>query len=180
MKANKHSIFLVHIFKIFSPINLPKFASITQFFLKFGHFLQFSSFFSLIWLHWALSWIFQRIRMSSYNFSRKSYIWLNIWAKGGKKWPKICRSMLYTVTNNAITSEANSIFSWNKKQWKPNKIVFLMIYTFVYFKENVFPKYALIFQTLRKFGNFCHFREVFFNFFVYCGRVDYSIGFSKN
>ena len=39
-----------------------------------------------------------------------------------------------------------------------------MIYTFVYFKENVFPKYALIFQTLRKFGNFCHFREVFFNF----------------
>ena len=72
---------------------------------------------------------------------------------------------IYAVTNNAITSEANSIFSWNKKQWKPNKIVFLMIYTFVYFKENVFPKYALIFQTLQKFGNFCHFREVFFIFF---------------
>ena len=40
-----------------------------------------------------------------------------------------------------------------------------MIYTFIYFKENVFPKYALIFQILRKFGNFCHFREVFLNFF---------------
>ena len=38
-----------------------------------------------------------------------------------------------------------------------------MIYTFVYFKKNFFPKHALIFQTLQKFGNFCHFREVFFN-----------------
>ena len=27
---------------------------------------------------------------------KQSSIWLNIWAKGGKKWPKICRSMLYT------------------------------------------------------------------------------------
>ena len=46
---------------------------------------------------------------------KKSCIWLNIWAKGGKKWPKACQSMLYAVTNNAITSEANSIFPWNKK-----------------------------------------------------------------
>ena len=67
---------------------------------------------------------------------------------------------IYAVTNNAITSEASSIFSWNKKQWKPNKMVFLMIYYFIYFKENVFPKYALIFRTLRKFGNFHRFREV--------------------
>ena len=37
VKANKYSIFLVHTFKIVSPINLPKFAS-TQFFLKFRHF----------------------------------------------------------------------------------------------------------------------------------------------
>ena len=37
------------------------------------------------------------------------------------------------------------IFLWNKKQWKADKykIVFLIIYTFIYFKENVFPKYAL-------------------------------------
>ena len=143
-------------------------------------FCNFFHFFSLICLHWALSWIIQRIGMSSYNFSKKSYISLNIWAKGGKKWPKICQSRLYTVTNNTITSEANSIFSWNKKQWKPNKIVFLMIYTFIYFKENVFPKYALIFQTLRKFGNFCHFGEVFFNFLSNVVRMDSSIGFSKN
>ena len=27
---------------------------------------------------------------------KQSSIWLNIWAKGGKKWPKICQSMLYT------------------------------------------------------------------------------------
>ena len=48
---------------------------------------------------------------------------------------------------------------------KTKKIIFLKFYTFVYFKENVFPKYVLLFQTLRKFGNFCHFREVFLNFF---------------
>ena len=36
MKANKHSIFLVYTPKIFSPINLPKCALITQFFLKFS------------------------------------------------------------------------------------------------------------------------------------------------
>ena len=35
-----------------------------------------------------------------------------------------------------------------------------MIYYFIYFKENVIPKYALMFQTLRKFGNFHRFREV--------------------
>ena len=144
-------------------------------------FCSFLHFFSLIWLHWALSWIILRIRMSSYNFSKKSYIWLDIWAKGGKNWPKICRSILYAITNNAIISGANSIFSGNKKQWKPNKIVFLMMYTFIYFKENVFPKYALIFQTLRKFGNFCHLREVFFNFFLSnVVRMESSIGFSKN
>ena len=49
------------------------------------------------------------------------------------------------------------IFLWNKKQWKAEKIVFLIIYTLIYFKEIVFPKYALIFQILRKFGNFRHF-----------------------
>ena len=79
-----------------------------------------------------------------------------------EKLPKIVSAF----SNNAITSKVFGIFLWNKKQWKADKIVFLMIYTFVYFKENVFPKYALIFQTLRKFGNFCHFGEVFFNFFV--------------
>ena len=40
-----------------------------------------------------------------------------------------------------------------------------MIYTFVYFKENVFPKYALIFQILQKFGNFPHFLGGFLEFF---------------
>ena len=58
------------------------------------------------------------------------------------------------------------IFLWNKKQWKDDKIAFLLIYTFIYFKENVFPKYALIFQTLKKFGNFRHFCVVLLNFFV--------------
>ena len=32
--------------------------------------------------------------------------------------------MLYALTNISITSEASSIFSWNKEQWKANKIFF--------------------------------------------------------
>ena len=55
-----------------------------------------------------------------------------------------------------------------------------MIYTFVYFKENVFPKYALIFQTLQKFGNFHHFREVSSIFLSNLVRMDSFIGFSEN
>ena len=78
-----------------------------------------------------------------------------------KKLPKI----IFVFSNNAITSKVFGIFLWNKKQWKADKIVFLIIYTFIYFKENVFPKYALIFQILWKFDNFHHFWRVFLNFF---------------
>ena len=39
-----------------------------------------------------------------------------------------------------------------------------MIYPFIYFKKNVLPKYALIFQTLQKFGNLS-FQGGFLNFF---------------
>ena len=45
----------------------------------------------------------------------------------------------YAFTNNAITSEIHRIFSWNKKQWKTDKIALLMIHSFIYFTENVFP-----------------------------------------
>ena len=98
------------------PINLPKFASITQIFLTLGHIWSFLHFFSLMWLHWAVSWFFQRVRTSSYNLCEKSYIWVNIGAKGGNTWPKICRCMIYAVTNSAITSEVSMKFSWNKKR----------------------------------------------------------------
>ena len=101
--------------------SLPKLPSITQFFLKCGHFLQFSIlllFFLLIWLHCTLSSVFPRIRISSYNLNNRGYILLNIWAKGGKKWPNICQSILYAVTSNVVTSEINRIFSWIKKQWR--------------------------------------------------------------
>ena len=37
---------------------------------------------------------------------------------------------IYAVSNNAITSEINKMFSWNKKQGKANKIVFLPFVTF--------------------------------------------------
>ena len=40
------------------------------------------------------------------------------YAKGSKKWQKICWWMIYAVTNNAITSEVTRIFSWNKKTMK--------------------------------------------------------------
>ena len=49
MKANKclatvvSIYFLMHTFKIVSPINLLTFAVITQVFLKFGQFLEFSA-----------------------------------------------------------------------------------------------------------------------------------------
>ena len=101
-----------------------------------------------------------------------------------KKFPKI----ILVFSNNAITSNVMGIFSGNKKQWKADKIAFLIIYTFVYFKENVFPKYALIFQILQKFGNFClfwegaggeggGFLELFLSNVV---RMGSFMGFSKN
>ena len=43
MKANKYKIFLKYIFEIVSPINLPKFNSISQILLKIGHFFEFSA-----------------------------------------------------------------------------------------------------------------------------------------
>ena len=52
-----------------------------------------------------------------------------------------------------------------------------MIYTFIYFKKNVLPKYALIFQTLQKFGN-CHFRDILF-FWSNVVRMDSSIVFQR-
>ena len=132
--------------------------------------------FGLVWLHWAASWIFRRIRTSSYNFCKKGYIWLNIWAKGGKKWPKICQWITYASTNNAVTSEVYIIFSWKKKkkQWQADKIAFLMINTFIYFTENVFPKYALTFQIFQKFGNFLHFLGLFQFSFLVKTYMDYS------
>ena len=78
-------------------------------------------------------WVFQRIRTSIYNFCKKSYIWLNIWANECKKRSKICRWIIYALTNNAITSEVYKIFLWNRKRWQVDKIACLMIYTFIYF-----------------------------------------------
>ena len=73
--------------------------------------------------------------------------------------------IIFVLSNNAITSKVFRIFLWNKKRWKTDKIVFLIIYTFIYFTENVSPKYALIFQILRKFGNFRNLGGVFLKLF---------------
>ena len=82
MKDNKCRIFLMYIFRLIMAINLPKFALISQIFLKFYHFLVFSTFFfAKMWVDWDVIWFFQRIKTNSSNFCLKSYIWLNIWTK---------------------------------------------------------------------------------------------------
>ena len=104
-------------------------------FVTFLRFLRFFVFFCLMWLDWDVLWVFQRIRTNSNNFCEKSYIWLNIWAKWGKNWPKMFRKFIYGVSNNATTSEVYIIILWNKKHWKADKIVFLLI-IFLYIFEN--------------------------------------------
>ena len=44
MKDDKYRIFLMYIFRVIMAINLPKFALISQIFLKFYQFLVFSTF----------------------------------------------------------------------------------------------------------------------------------------
>ena len=61
-----------------------------------------------------------------------------------------------------------------KKQWQADKIVFLMVNTFIYFTENVFPKYALIFQIFQKFGNFLYFLGLFQFPFLVKTYIEYS------
>ena len=78
-----------------------------------------------------------------------------------KKWTKICRWMIYAVSNNPITSKVYRIFLWNKKQWNADK-------------ENLFPKYALIFQIFQKYDNFLQI-WVFFNFWSNVARMDSSL-----
>ena len=94
----------MYTFKIVNPVNLPNCVLISQMFLNFRHFfLVFWNFFSLIRLDFAVLWVFQKIRTSSYNLCKKSYIWLNIWAKWGKKF--VMNDIWYAVRDNAITSE---------------------------------------------------------------------------
>ena len=137
-------------------------------------------FFSLVWLHWALSWIIQRIRMSSYNYGKKCYIRLNIWANRGKKWPKICWSMLYVVTNNAILQKQD-VYCQEINNWKPNKTVFLRIYTLYTLRKmfsQTMPWYSKHYKNLVIFVILGRFSSFFFLFNVV--RMDSSIGFSKN
>ena len=149
----------MYIFRIFALLNLPKFASITQ--IKF-------KIFSLMWLHWVASRVFQRIRTISCDFCKKSFIWLNIWAKGGNQndwkfadeWyllsPIMQQLQKYVEYSHEIKNNDKLIilhFWW----YILYMLYILMIYTFIYFTENVFPKYALIFQIFQKFGSFHHF-----------------------
>ena len=66
---------------------------------------------------------------------------------------KFDQEMISSISNNVINSELYKNFLWNKKQWKADKIVFLLIYTFIiYFGQLVIPIFTSIFQILRKFG----------------------------
>ena len=132
-----------------------------------------------MWLDWAVISFFQRIKTNSSNFCLKSYIWLNIWTKWGKNWPKNCQK-LFVFSNNAITSKVFGIFLWNKKQWKADKITLKLIYTFIYFMYLFSPNFASIFQMPLKFGHFGHFL-VFPSFFCQMW-LDWTVFgfFSKN
>ena len=124
MKANKCSIFLEHTFKIVSLINLPKFASITKFFLKVVIFCSFFYFFSLMWLHWALSWVFQRIKMSTSNFSKKV---IYGWISGLKevKTDRECANEWYMLSLIIyFRSKQNIIMKYKKNNEKLIKLSF--------------------------------------------------------
>ena len=129
-------------------------------------FRSFLHLFSLVWLHWAASWIFRRIRTSSYNFCKKGYIWLNIWAKGGKKWPKICQWITYASTNNAVTSEVYIIFSWKKQKKNSDKLIrlpfwwLILLYTLQKMFSQNMPWYSKYSRNLVIFFIF----SVYFNF----------------
>ena len=137
MKDNKRRILLIYIFRVIRVINLSKFALISQIFLKFHQFLVFSSFFAKCGCYMVFFRELEPIPIISVQRVTLGWISGLYGAKIDQKFAENC---------NAITSKVFGIFLWNKKQWKADKIVFLIIYTFIYFKENVFPKYALIFQ----------------------------------
>ena len=65
MKANKYRIFLVFTLKI---VKLNQFVQIC---LNNAIFLKILSFFAVFCIFLALSWIFQKIRMSSCDFIKK-------------------------------------------------------------------------------------------------------------
>ena len=54
----------MYIFRVIMAINLPKFASITQIFLKFYQFLVFSTIFFLcqMWLDWGVICFFKELK----------------------------------------------------------------------------------------------------------------------
>ena len=101
--------------------------------------------------------------------------------KGGKKWPKPCWWIVYAVTNNVITSEVYRIFSWNKKQWKSDKIIFPMIYT-LHTLQKTFSQnkswYSKYSRNLVVF--FFHFLGCPLIFLSNAARMGSFIGFSKN
>ena len=55
---------------------------------------------------------------------------------------------IFAFSNNAITSKVFRIFLCNKKQWKSNKFFFLLIYSFIYFRQTLIPKCASIIQSV--------------------------------
>ena len=69
---------------------------------------------------------------------------------------KLTKKLLQNISafsNNAITSKVFRISLCNKKQWKSDKFFFLLIYSFIYFRQILIPKCASIIQI---FKNFCY------------------------
>ena len=55
---------------------------------------------------------------------------------------------IFAFSTNAITSKVFIIFLCNKRQWKSNKFFFLLIYSFIYFRQTLIPKCASIIQSV--------------------------------
>ena len=53
-----------------------------------------------------------------------------------------------------------------KKEWKADKMVFLLMYAWIYFVEKVYPKFVRRFQALQKFDHFHHY-FLFSSFLLY-------------
>ena len=75
--------------------------------------------------------------------------------------------MLYAVTNNVMTSEVNSIFSWNKKNSeKPIKLSFwwyILLYTLrKMFSQNM-PWYSKYYENLEIFAILGRFSSIFWS-----------------
>ena len=134
MTAKKYRILLIFFFRIIKAIRMPKLVSISQISSKFCHFLEFSSFFffCLMWLEMFYEFFEELEPIAKISVKEVIFCWIS-----GLNKVKIDQKF---SDNSYIMSEIMQylIVLWNKNHWKADKIVFLLIYIFIYFWEFLF------------------------------------------